>query len=425
MFLVTYLFLGTLVLIIGFYLSCHGSVIFGKKLTADEVALGEKLLRIMTVNAAIQFPISVFESHVTIHEQYLFQKLVNMGKQVLNPLLMIPLLLMGYRSMALTILTLVVTIVSGLINVVFCFSKLHMPFDFKHYDFALMKEMMGYTIYVFIGIVVDNINWSIDRLMMGWVHGTTAVTIYTVASQLSVYYLSFSTAVGNVLTPRVHRMVAENQPTKELTKLFTKAGRIQFILLACIYLGFVAVGQTFVVLWGGAEQFRVDYVVTLLLFAAMTFPGIQVVGIEIQRAMNMHKFRSITYSIVAVINALLLIPACKFWGGIGAAGCVLLTTFCGQVIPMNWYYNKKIGLNIRWFWKKIGQLLPPMILPLASAILIAIYAPVHSYITIALWGLVFVAVYGTCMWLFGMNRYERELIAGPVRRILHRRKREE
>jgi KUP system potassium uptake protein len=94
MFLTTYLFLGALVLAIGFGLS-YCDVIFGKKLTPDEVALAERLLRIMTVNAALTFPISVFESHVTINERYLFQKIVTMGKQVLNPLIMIPLLIIA------------------------------------------------------------------------------------------------------------------------------------------------------------------------------------------------------------------------------------------------------------------------------------------------------------------------------------------
>ena len=39
----------------------------------------------MTVNAALSFPISVFESHVTINEEYIFQKVVALGRQVLNP----------------------------------------------------------------------------------------------------------------------------------------------------------------------------------------------------------------------------------------------------------------------------------------------------------------------------------------------------
>ena len=423
MFLTTYSVLGVLVLIIGFTLSFYGHVIFGSKLTAEEVALGEKLLRIMTVNAALYFPVSVFESHVTINERYLFQKIVTMGKQVLNPLIMIPLLLLGFRSVTMTVTALVFTILSGLINIYYCLVNLRMPFDFRKYDFKLMREMMGFTFYVFLGIVVENINWSIDRLMMGWVHGTTAVTIYTVASQLNVFYLSFSNAVTNVLTPRVHRMVAENQSNKALTKLFTKAGRLQFILLACIFLGFVAVGETFVVLWGGAEQFRVDYIVTLLLFASIIIPAIQTVGIEIQRAKNMHKFRSVTYLIVAVVNALLLWPACYFWQGIGAAACVLFTTVFGQVIPMNWYYYRHIGLNIPWFWKKICQLLPSMAVPAIVAVCIALFAHVESYFHIMIWGCVFVAVYAVFLWLFGLNRFERDLITVPAQKILRRLKR--
>lgn len=86
MFFTTYVVLGALVLAIGFLLAGHGEIIFGKKLTAEEIALGEKLLRIMTVNAALSFPISVFESHVTINEEYIFQKVVALGRQVLNPL---------------------------------------------------------------------------------------------------------------------------------------------------------------------------------------------------------------------------------------------------------------------------------------------------------------------------------------------------
>ena len=61
------------------------------------MALGAKLLRIMTLNAALSFPFSVFESHVNIHERYLFLKAVTMAKSVLSPLISIPLLLLGFR----------------------------------------------------------------------------------------------------------------------------------------------------------------------------------------------------------------------------------------------------------------------------------------------------------------------------------------
>ena len=422
MFLITYLILGALVLAIGFLLAGHGDIIFGKKLTPDEIALGEKLLRIMTVNAALAFPISVFESHVTINERYLFQKIVAMGKQVLNPLIMIPLLLIGYRSVTLTIVSLIFTVLSGVINITYCLTRLKMPFAFRHYDFALLREMFGFTLYVFIGIVVDNINWSIDRQLLTWFHGSAAVTVYVIASQLNNYFLLFGNAISNVMTPRVHRLVAENAPMRTLDALFTKVGRLQFILLGGIFLGFVAIGQSFVVLWGGGEQFRIDYWTALLLFFACLWTNIQTVGIEIQRAKNMHKYRSLVYLGVLVGNIVISIPLCMKWQGLGAAIGTAIATGAGMLI-MNRYYRYRVGLDIPRFWLRIRHLVPAMLLPGLAAILAAVLLRPTGYGQIALVLCVFVAVYGGSMWLFGLDKYERELFSSPVQKILRRLKR--
>ena len=418
MFLITYLVLGAAVLAIGFSLS-YCDVIFGKKLTAEEIALGEKLLRIMTVNAALSFPISVFESHVTINEEYIFQKVVALGRQVLNPLIMIPLLILGYRSVTLTVLALIFTVVSGLLNVIFCLTKLKMPFSFRHYDFKLMREMVGFTTFVFIGIVVDNLNWSIDRLLLAWIHGTTAVTVYTVAAQLNVYYQSFATAISNLLIPRVNRIVAENQPILELDKLFIRVGRLQFILLGGIFWGFVAVGRTFVVLWGGDAKFEVDYAVTLLLFGATLWANIQMLGYEILRAKNMHRFSSLVYLIIALANIVLSIPLCVEWGVLGAAIGTAIATGAGMLI-MNRYYRHRVGLDIPRFWLRIRHLVPAMIVPGIAAILIAVFLRPAGYGQIALILCVFVALYGASMWLFGLDRFERDLFGGPMKKLLRR-----
>ena len=422
MFLLAYTVQGTVVLIIGLWLSYHGSVIFGTKLTAEEVTLGVKLLRIMTVNAALTFPITVFESYVTIHERYLFQKIVAMGKQVLNPLIMIPLLLMGYRSVAMTVLSLIFTILSGIINIGYCVFKLKITFRFGPYtshDFKLIREMFSFMLYVFIGIVVENINWSIDRQLLGWIHGSTAVTVYTVASQVNIYFLTFATAISNVLTPQVHRLVAEARPMRELDAMFTKVGRLQFILLGCILLGFVAVGRGFLALWGQSAAYAdTRYWIALLLMFTCLWTTIQTLGTIIQQAMNMHKFRSFLYLAVLIGNILISIPLCWKWEGLGSAIGTAIATLIGNVTLMNWYYHKRIGLNIPMFWKHIFHLLPSMLLPFIAAVLLAIYVYPTSYFGVAGIAAAFALLYGACMWLFGMNRYERGLVTTIVRKFL-------
>lgn len=85
MFLVTYTVLGLVLLVLGFTLAAHPQNVFGAKWTEEELALGAELLRIMSVNAALSFPISVFESNVNINERYLFLKLVAMAKVGAEP----------------------------------------------------------------------------------------------------------------------------------------------------------------------------------------------------------------------------------------------------------------------------------------------------------------------------------------------------
>lgn len=244
MFLVTLSLLGLVLLALGFFLAAHPQMVFGTKWAPEELALGAKLLRIMTLNAALSFPFSVFESHVNIHERYLFLKAVTMAKSVLSPLISIPLLLLGFRSPAIATLSLVLTIVCGLTYMAYCFAVLKMPVSFRTYDLPLMKSMMGFTFYIFLAVVVDQLNYGIGTLMTTWIHGAELSGVYYSANQLNVYYLSFAMAISNVLIPRVHRMVAEGDSNRELTRLMTKAGRLQFIMLMAVFLGFVAVGPS-------------------------------------------------------------------------------------------------------------------------------------------------------------------------------------
>ena len=136
----------------------------------------------------------------------------------------------------------------------------------------------------------------------------------------------------------------------------------------------------------------------------------------------MHKFCSLTYLGVALGNAVLSIPLCMKWQGLGAAIGTAIATLVGNVILMNWYYYRHIGLNIPAFWRHIFHLMPAMVLPAAAAVLLAVFTHPASY-----WGLIppgcaFVAVYALSLWLFGLNRYERGLVTEPLRRLARRKR---
>ena len=140
-------------------------------------------------------------------------------------------------------------------------------------------------------MIVDQINWNLDKFIIGRFWGTITVAIYGVASQINTLYMSFSTSISSVFAPRVNKMVAADSSDKELTNLFTRIGRTQFIVLSLIGTGFIFFGRPFINMWAGAD-YDEAYIITLILIIPVTIPLIQNIGIEIQRAKNMHKFRS-------------------------------------------------------------------------------------------------------------------------------------
>ena len=66
------------------------------------------------------------------------------------------------------------------------------------------------------------------------------------------------------------------------------------------------------------------------------------------------------YIIIALINVAASIPLAMHYGGIGAAIGTAGANILGQVITMNIFYWKKIGLNIPQYWKNLLKFVLPV-----------------------------------------------------------------
>ncbi|MFN6429971.1 hypothetical protein EUCA11A_29010 [Eubacterium callanderi] len=422
MFMAVFTGIAILVILAGSILVNNVQLIFEQSLTSGEIQTARILMILMVFNVAVTFPASVFDSIVTSQEQYFFQRLVNLLRSVLNPFLCLPLLIMGFGSISMVLVTTFLTLASFGINMWFCFKKLHIRFAFGHFDGSLFKEIGVFSFYIFLNQIIDQVNWSVDKFILGMITGTVGVAIYSLAAQINTYYLNFSTSISTVFIPRVNHIVAESNDNQVLSQIFTKVGRVQFVLLALIIEGYVFLGRSFMTIWGGAG-YEVSYYVGLWLMIPVTIPLIQNLGVEIQRAKNKHKFRSIVFMLIAVANVCISIPFCKIYGPIGCAIGTAASLLLGNGLIMNWYYQAKVGLDIRYFWWEIIKFVPALIIPGIAGYFIMRYAMIYSYGTLAIWGIIFVVVYSISMWFIGLNAYEKALFSGPIKKIVGRIKR--
>jgi O-antigen/teichoic acid export membrane protein len=417
MFLMVFSVIGLITVLTGSVLVINTGLIFGENLTISELSTAKVLMAILIFNMALSFPASVFNCYIIANEQYVFQKVLQMIKTIVNPFIMLPVLLMGYKSIGMAVVTTVLNIVLEIINVTFCFKKLKFRFSFHKFDFPLMKEMTIFSSYIFLNMIISQINWNVDKFILGRFRGTIAVAVYGLAAQLNSYYLSLSTAVSGVFIPRVNKMAALGNDNQEFTELFTRVGRVQFIILSLICSGFVFLGKPFINMWAGTD-YREAYPIVLLLVIPVTIPLIQNLGIEIQKAKNMHQFRSWVYFFIAIGNILISIPLAKTYGGVGAAAGTGVSLFIGNVLIMNWYYHFKVGLDMKYFWREIFKFGKCLLLPLTLGVYIYLIADLYDIMWFFIWGIIYVIVFCVSIWTLGFNQYEKDLIRKPVMKMI-------
>lgn len=419
MFMIIFCSISVICVICGMVMIGNVRSIFGTGLTDSEYATARILMGLLIINLAMTFPNSVFNCSITAHEKFLFQKLLILIQNLLSPFLSLPLLIMGYGSVGMVSVTTFLTVAVLLTNLYYCLKKLHIKFIFHGLQIGLLKEMWVFTFFIFINQIIDQINWNVDKFLLGRFAGTTAVAIYGVGGQINTLYLQFSTSISNVFVPKVNRIVAESNDDKQLTILFTKVGRIQFIILGMILSGFVFFGNPFVKIWAGSE-YGASYIVALLLIVPVTVPLIQNLGIEIQRAKNMHKARAVVYLAIAIANVFISIPLIKIMGPAGAALGTAISLIAGNVIFMNWYYHARIGMNMFYFWKEIAKFVPALIGPCVVGIIIMNFANITGLVKLGVFAIVYTVVYGLSMYFLGMNEEEKQLVMGPIRKILRK-----
>ena len=206
MFLILFTILGIIVGIIGAFMYHQIDLLFGNTLDAVELKLAKQMAIILIVNFAISFPLSVFGSLIQAHEKFIFMKLIAIIRIVIVPLVTVPLLFMGHGSVMMVTISSLINIACLLINVYYCINKLKIKVRFVRFDKQLIKEILIYSTFIFLNVIMDKIYWSTDQIILGAVSGVTQVAIYAIAMQFIMMYMSISTAISGLFLPKVSIM---------------------------------------------------------------------------------------------------------------------------------------------------------------------------------------------------------------------------
>ena len=424
LFMVVFQVIAVAAMVVGTILTLNLDIWYGKSLTTSELARMKILVFLMVCNTALSFSQSPYVTVVSAHERFIFQQCVNILTTCIGPLLNVIMLILGYASVGMTVSSLVVGVVSRAAYGIYVKRKMKIRARYRNLPVSQLSEILAFSFWVFLATVVGTLNNATDSVMMGAIPelATVGVAVYSVGHTFNQIVISLTTGISNLLSPKVNKMVFTGATNEELTELAIRIGRLQGYIFALVVSGFIAFGQPFIRFYAG-EGYEDAYWVAILMMVPNMIPLIQSVCLNVIMAQNKHKFRSLVHLAVAIGNVIGTWFLMQVMGVVGAALMTGITLVIGHGFAMNWYYNKRIGLDMFHFWKECGKVFLIPSLMCTATLILSCWIDLYNLSVMVLGIVLYTVIYCALNWILMMNYYEKNLIREPLIRLTGKMKR--
>lgn len=418
LFLWLYMIIGVIALLFGVGLYFNIDRIFDAALSVEELSRARIMMVMLIFNLAITFPLSIFGAVIQAYEHFVVAKMTNIIRIVMTTIVMIVLLHLGYKAVAMVVVQTIMNVSILVFNCCYAFKVLQIKVRFGKVNIPFLKEIAFYSFWIFLMAIVDNLFWNTGQFVLGATIGTVAVAIYGVGIQLKGMHEQFSTAMSTIFLPRVTAMVSKNDNGKEVSNLFIKVARIQYIILSFVLVSFILLGRQFVNLWAGQDYDDAFYI-ALIFFSVTTIPLCQNLGIIILQARNQMKFRALCYCITSCLCLLLQLFFVHKLEGIGCAIAIAIAVMIGHILFMNVYYHKRQKIDMKSFWREIMKMsiFPAMFCAVSYSVL-HLFNIGFSWKALILEAMIIVVLYLPMAYIFQMNTSEKDYICRTINKVL-------
>ena len=413
MYLLLYLGIDAIAITLGLLAATRVEAVFSGSFTPAEVGLASTLMTIMTFNIAAMLLSTVFDAYIVSHEQFTYQQTRQTLTTLATPGLALALLGAGMGARGVAVAQLCVSLLLLALNAHFAVVRLGMRFDLRHHESSLLRGVATFSAWIFANQVCELVNQNVPNVVLGAVCGASVVATFAVSVQIRSVFYSLSTTISSVFVPLVNRMVAETNDNAALTRLMARVGRYQALLFFWVYGGFAVLGEWFICTWANTS-FSDSYLLVLAMAGPLFMPLTQNVGIEIQKAKNMHRARSEAYLCFALVNLAFtwaLAPSIGYWAPVIGYD-VYVVLGCG--LFMNWYYQSRVGLDMVYFWRKVMPVIAACAVATSVCMFGTRFVPVTGIVWFLLWGAAYTLLYGTLVWSIALAPDERLVLVSKL-----------
>lgn len=388
-----------------------------KELTLDEIEKFKIVYSIAALYSVFSFPFIPVNGVLTAHEKFIQLKICDVAHKLIIVAAMSVCLLLGFGLYALVL----VNAFSGILTIILkltCIKKFTpQTISWRYYNKTEFRNIVGYSGWVTVIALAQRLIFNIAPSILGALSGSTAIAILGIAITLEGYTYTFANAINGMFLPKVSRILANKDG--DVLPLMIRVGRLQILISSLVILGVVCLGQSFIHLWVG-DSFSESYLCSVLIIVPAIFKLPQEIGNQAIYAADKVKKLAVVYVFMAITNvvgAILLAPS------LGAQGiCVsICIAYFVRTVGMDIILVRDLHINVFSFFKntfiKMGI---PLCLSMFLGFVGNYLIQMDSWMGFILKGSFFVVCYSITMYFMAMNKSEKELLIGPIRKIVNR-----
>lgn len=388
-----------------------------RTLTLEEYALAHHMFTVMILQIVLTVLSHYFQGIALANEQYTLIKLLNVLDTIINIILVIAFLQLGFGVMGIVYAKTIVIVFQLFVAAIVDFGSLHFKIKFHYWDLPMLKPAFLLMIAMLLQSVVGYVNNSVDKTILGIMTTKIDVAVYSIAATFITMFNTLPTSISSVFQTKATKIVVAGASTEELTDFVVRPGRFQFMVTGGFIAGFFLFGKDFIICWAGKNMSEA-WVYTMLIMIPNMIPLIQNTCLSILNAMDKRLFRSLILMAITVINIGMTVLLIKAIGPVGAPLATSISYIIGHVILMNIYYQRKIKLNVINMFKQIfSRIWICVLVALAINSPLMLWRIDHNWGVFIIKAIIFLAVYGMAIWLYGLNENEKNMATTMLKKI--------
>ena len=364
--------------------------------------------------SVISFPFTTLNGMFNAYERFVPLKLCDLGQKLLGIVCVVAALCLDMGVTAVVFVNAFSGLVFIVIKVIYLQRNTPVRPDFRVKDRALLKEILGFSIWVMVLGIAQRLTYNIAPSILGIFSDSDEIAIYSPASAIAGYFYTFATAINGLFLPTISRKIAVNRED-DILPLMIKVGRFQVVVLGLLFAGFVSVGREFMVLWMG-EEFMPAYACVILLTLPTIFEYSQQIANTTILAKNKVSYQSMGLLASSVINVVLSSALSKHYGAAGVSAGICVTAFL-NLIWLNVVYKRVLKIDIVQFYRKCyPTIVAPILLTIGVAFAVDRIMPERlTWGRLIIKGFISVVIFGVAVLLVHVSREERASIADKIR----------